>query len=91
MNTVKKIMVWDTIAYDAMVLYINTQEKRTVFMGENVRNYAETLGIPTPDDKRAWGKIIRRAVKNGLIIKAGYGATANPLAHGTPATLWRKV
>jgi hypothetical protein len=91
MSKVKKVVSWDDVAYDSLVLYIGTQAKRTVFMAENARTYAENLGIPTPNDKRSWGKVIRRAVKNGLIIKAGYGSTSNPLAHGTPATLWRKA
>ena len=91
MNKVKPIVTWDDIAYDALVLYLGTLAKRNTFMGENIRTYAENLQIPTPADKRAWGKIMRRAAKNGLIIKAGYSATSNPLAHGTPATLWRKA
>lgn len=84
-------MNWDSIAYDAMILYIGTLNKRNSFMCEDLRAYAERLEIPAPNDKRAWGKIVTRASREGLIVKIGYAATSNPLAHGTPATVWRKV
>lgn len=57
------------------------------FMAEDVRAWAGN--VAPPPSKRAWGAVILRAAKAGLIERVGYKETSNPLAHRTPATLWR--
>jgi hypothetical protein len=61
------------------------------FLTEDFRKYAETTDLPEPPSKRAYGSVIVRARKKGLIYKVGYGKPTNVLAHGTPATLWHAV
>ena len=60
------------------------------FMAEDVRNWAHAMGLPQPHSARAWGAVISKAAKDGAIVFAGYGKTANPNAHRTPAAVWRK-
>lgn len=43
------------------------------FLAEDVRVLAPLLGLPEPPDNRAWGAVIRRARKEGIITPAGYG------------------
>ena len=64
--------------------------RTTPFLAEEFRVWCERYGLPNPPHKRAWGGVMLRACKMGLIEKAGYEKTTNPLAHRTPATLWRK-
>lgn len=57
------------------------------FMAEQVRE-ASLEQIPIPPSKRAWGAVIVRAAKCGLITRKGYRKVKNKKAHCTPATLW---
>lgn len=59
------------------------------FTGESVRIYAEAMGIPEPPHKRAWGAIMLKAAKRGLIRKIGTQSVSNPKAHCAIATLWK--
>lgn len=61
------------------------------FMTEDVRLYAEQHGVPIPPSKRAWGGIMVKASRNGLIKSCGYGMTSNPKAHRTPAMRWSRA
>lgn len=61
------------------------------FLAEDVRKFAEESGLPHPPSERAWGGVICRAARMGLIRKVGYRNTVNPLSHGTPATLWERI
>ena len=62
-----------------------------VFMAENIREYAHQNGLEYPPSKRAWGAIIVRAKKEGLITFRGYSQVSNPKAHRANAMLWVKV
>lgn len=61
------------------------------FMAEDVRRFAERRGLPAPPDPRAWGGVLQRAARAGLIVKAGYGESANPQAHLRPTAMWKVV
>ncbi len=61
------------------------------FTGEDVRLYSEGKGFEIPPHKRAWGSILRAAVKRGIILKVGTRQVSNPRAHCAIATLWRAV
>ena len=64
---------------------------RQEFMAEDVRAWAYLMGLKPAPHARAWGAVIQRANKEGLIEHIGYGKTANPTAHRTPASLWKKT
>jgi len=75
---------WSNLAYNFLLKYIKENKE---FMAEEVRIKSEDF-IPIPPSNRAWGGVIVRAVKSGLIKRKGYKNVKNAKAHCTPATLW---
>lgn len=77
---------WSERAYAILKEFL--QINSNGFLVEDVRLYAERKGLPEPPSKRAWGGVILRASREGLVKKNGYGITRNVRAHGTPASIW---
>jgi hypothetical protein len=77
---------WSDQAYRLLEQYAVSHYE---FMTEDVRNWAHRLGLPKAPSARAWGAVALRACRQSIIVSAGYRKTQNPLAHSTPATLWR--
>lgn len=75
---------WSENAFQYLKHYIRDNK---VFMAEDVRESARGI-IPEPPSKRAWGGVIVRAVKQGMITRIGFSNVKNIKAHCTPATLW---
>ena len=76
---------WSEKAYKFLTNWIKTQYE---FMTEDVR-LASEKEIPKPPSNRAWGGVILRAAKAGLINRVGFSNVKNAKAHRTPATVWR--
>ena len=76
---------WSDKAYNFLTKWIKTQYE---FMTEDVR-IASEKEIPKPPSNRAWGGIILRAVRAGLITRDRFSSVKNVKAHRTPATVWR--
>ena len=76
---------WSDKAYKFLVNYIKSQDE---FMTEDLR-LASEKEIPKPPSNRAWGGIILRAVRAGLITRDRFSNVKNVKAHKTPATVWR--
>ena len=76
---------WSDKAYKFLVGYIKSHQE---FMTEDLRLDSEKE-IPKPPSNRAWGGIILRAVRAGLIHRVGFSNVKNVKAHRTPATVWR--
>lgn len=79
---------WSDRAYALLQSYAASHLE---FMLEDVRNWAHRIGFPQAPSARAWGAVALRGARERLILRAGYRKTQNPLAHGTPATLWRSL
>ena len=81
---------WSDKAYKFLLDYIKYGEGRDQyeFMTEDVRMASEGE-IPKPPSNRAWGGIILRAVRAGLISRVGFSNVKNVKAHKTPATVWK--
>ena len=62
-----------------------------VFLGEDIRTYAEERGFDAPSHKRAWGAVMMTAAKKKIVEKIGTRKVKNPRAHTAIATLWRRV
>jgi hypothetical protein len=77
---------WDVDALYWLTEFLFTRS--TPFMAEEVREYAKHHGLADAPNQRAWGSILVKAKKLGLIKFVGYAQTTNPLAHRTPAALW---
>ena len=59
------------------------------FMCEDVRKAWEDNGNPPTKNGRAWGAIISRAAREGIIVHVGYNRVSNPKAHRANASVWR--
>jgi hypothetical protein len=79
---------WGEKAYDLIKQYLS--EVSTSFMAEEIRSYAAMYDFPLPPHARAWGAVIVRAAKEGLIKKVGYGQVMNRKAHMANASVWIK-
>lgn len=81
---------WGEKCYQLLKKYllVNCQP----FMTEYFRAWVETGNkLAEPPSKRAYGGIIARAHKSGLIKHCGYSQTSNVKAHKTPASVWQKI
>ena len=76
---------WSDKAYNFLLKYIKYQYE---FMTEDVR-VASEKAIPKPPSNRAWGSVILRASRSGLINRVGFPNVKNAKAHKTPASVWR--
>lgn len=65
-----------------------TAFKKSTFMAEDIRKAAEGI-VPDPPSQRAWGGIIVRAARAGIIERIGFSNVKNVKAHATPASVWR--
>ena len=61
------------------------------FMAEDIRAWAHQNGLNRPPHNRAWGSVIMKAAKRGLIVKIGIGQVKNPAAHSANAAIWRRA
>jgi hypothetical protein len=78
---------WADQAYSFLLIYIKYHYS---FMCEDLR--LQSVGVvPCPPSKRAWGGIIRRAAKSGLIKRKGFRSVKNVKDHCTPATVWETI
>lgn len=80
---------WSDKAYDFLVRYVSSATSS--FMCEDVRHKAEQAGFPEPPHNRAWGAVLIRAAKTGLIRNIGAAPTKNVKAHRAFASLWERA
>jgi len=78
---------WSDSAFNYLKKYIKSHKQ---FMAEDVR-IASRKFIPEPPSARAWGGVIIRANKLGLIKHIGYKNVSNEKAHRTPASVWKTI
>lgn len=76
---------WGDKAYRFVLDFANNGAE---FRTEEVRAYAEARGFPAAPSARAWGSVIGRAVKRGLITSVGFKNCSNPAAHRCPVRVW---
>lgn len=88
----KETPQWSVKAYNLFLTWLKEGRPRKHFKGEDFRIYCE-LGelIEKPPSDRAYGSIMIRAAKAGLIKKIGHATTVNPKAHRCFCSLWEKV
>ena len=87
----KDIPGWATLAFECLKSYLRYCPPDHEFMAEDVRKFSQsTYFLPEPPNLRAWGGIMRRAQRAGLIRAIGTRKVVNPTAHCANATLWIK-
>ncbi len=88
---IKNAGTWSEKAYQTMKLFLSSKKTGYVFMTEDVRFWAEEHNLlPVPPSKRAWGGIVQKLVREGIIVKAGHSTVKNENAHKCFATMWSK-
>ena len=75
---------WAEHAYRALLDFAANHES---FLTEDVR--VSCTDVPPPHDNRAWGGVVNRAVRHGLIVRVGYAPAKT--GHCRPMPLWRKA
>lgn len=75
---------WGDRAYAYLTSYIVRHQSD--FMTEDVRLYAAAEGLDPPPDNRAWGAVIVRAVKLGVLRKTGFAPAKT--GHCRPMQIW---
>lgn len=75
---------WSDTAYAFLLEYAATERE---FMAEDVRAAAAGK-VAQPPSLRAWGGVMLRAAKAGLITKIGFRSVSNPKAHCATGGVW---
>jgi hypothetical protein len=78
---------WSDQAYNFLLHYIKNHKE---FMVEDLREASQGT-VPVPPSTRAWGGIVVKASKAGVIKRKGFKNVKNVKAHCTPATLWEVI
>ena len=87
---------WAEMAYDCFLSYLGCCPSGYNFMAEDVRDFSTRHypfmhdGLPEPPNLRAWGGIMRRVQRAGVIRAIGTRKVSNTKAHCANATLWIK-
>lgn len=76
---------WQDKAYQFLISF-----KKDIFLVEDVRKAAEGI-VPEPICLRAWGAIILKASRAGIVKRIGFSNVKNVRAHCTPVSLWQFV
>jgi hypothetical protein len=76
---------WSTRAYVCLAEFCRERGALT-FLTEDVRAFALNRNLPPPPDGRAWGAVIQRAAREGLIVRMGYAAAKS--SNLSPKVLW---
>jgi hypothetical protein len=58
------------------------------FLTEEARQYAESHGLSSPPDGRAWGHVAKKCQRAGVVTSAGFGAAKS--SNGSPKVLWKR-
>lgn len=78
--------------YDAVLRLISHYPSGTLFTSDRLRVEAMENKLPDPSHPNAWGSVITRAIKHGLVSKTGrYLPTGVPSSHGRIVAEWRKI
>jgi hypothetical protein len=86
-NADDKVFEWSVQARFHLERFLRLYPEKE-FQAEDLRRWAYQRGLKEPPSHRAWGAIISRAKKEGLIRFVGYENVTNPRAHATPAAVW---
>lgn len=77
---------WSEQAFEFLKTFASSAGE---FMTEDVRVAAQGI-IPSPPDARAWGGVVKRAAKIGVISKVGVKCKSDKVSHCAFAGVWAK-
>jgi len=61
------------------------------FTSEDIKIQADIRGLPRPPEPRAWGAVIQRAARDGIIRKVGWADSTSRTCHCRPMQLWTRA
>ena len=80
---------WSEDALAAVRVFVRAHPDEQ-FLTEAVRQWCVEMQFIEPaDNERAWGAVMRRAAKDGLVRKVGYAPSMS--SNLSPKTLWQAV
>lgn len=77
---------WSDQAYELIKRYAKENRR---FISEQCTAWAAEQGFKSPTDARAWGAPFKRAAKDGIIVRVGYGTSLR--RHLSPTPLWESA
>lgn len=80
---------WSSMAYEELKRFLKITPGE--FMGENFRSHCAQIDFPLPPHARAFGGIIVKAYKSGLIRRVRFDQVSNKKAHACFASVWIKA
>jgi hypothetical protein len=86
----KKNPGWSEAAYEFLKDYAKLNAK---FMAEDVRFAAQGIEALKVENQKAWGSVIQRGVREGIIHNnnSEYRKVKNANANCTPAAVWKSL
>jgi hypothetical protein len=81
---------WSHDAIEVVRQFCKSHGAGHQFLAEDIRLYAETLELlERPENERAWGAVMQRAAREGIIRKVGYAPART--SNLSPKVLWGVV
>jgi hypothetical protein len=80
---------WPDRAFEQLKKYLEFHGYKE-FKSEDMRQWAYKRGLPRPPDERAWGSVIARANKQGIIRFIRHTTYDQPHCHKGYTSLWQK-
>ena len=77
---------WHDAAYQWVRKYAQHNRR---FISEHCTAWAAEQGFRSPTDPRSWGAVFKRASKDGIIVRVGYGTSLR--RHCSPTPLWESA
>lgn len=82
---------WSEAAFQHTRRFLEDKPSGHQFIGEEVRQFAERSGLALPPDKRAWGAVMLRCARAGLMRKIGFTVASDPKVHCNPVSQWART
>ena len=71
-----RVPKWSDVALEYVRLYA-IQHRGERFIGRDVTQAAKAYGLESPANDKAWGAVLMRAAREGVIRKVGYAQDRN--------------
>lgn len=83
----REVTGWSEVALAFVRRFVS--DRPHPFLAEDVRAAAKVWGLIEPQNAKAWGPVIKRAERAGVVRACGY-APANS-SNRSPKVLWRRA
>jgi hypothetical protein len=80
---------WSDRALEALWCYL--REVPDPFMTEQFRRWSTSYGLDAPPHQRAYGSVMVRAKRHGMIKFVRYAQVETPTSHRATASMWVRV